>query len=457
MTDVTEIEEAPATSPEEETAKGYEFDDKFQKKIVGFVLRDQNFVERTDGLIQPKFFENPSDAFLIDVLQGYFRKYRSVPHPSTLITYLNDAYKAKKVSEADKTAIKKRFKDAWAAGVSDKDYVIDQVAGFAQTRAMEEAIMKSADMLMKGARDFGKIEKMIREAVQVGVAMGRGSYDYFKEIDSRTEYRDGILKGTIVRDSITTGYEEIDKHLYHKGWGRRELSAIMGRAKIGKSMSLGTFAKNAVLAGHDVILFTAEMGANIYADRLDAAFSETAMMLLESKPNTIRKAIKEAEAKTRAKLIIEDFGTGTLKPSMIRNVLNYHKARGRKFDLCVMDYADIFCAENPTGKTIEDSRSIWVDCRAICQEENMAGLTGTQTNRDGAKATVAGATDVAEDYNKIRIADLTMSLNATDAEIKANKLRLHFAASRNQKEVTLDIDQSRETMNFIKKVVGVRL
>jgi len=455
MTDVAEIEEAPATSPEEEEAvKGYEFDQIFQKKIVGFVLRDQNFVERTDGLIQPKYFENPSDAALIDALQGYFKRYRAVPNISTFITYLKDTLALKKLSDADKKAIKGRLKEIWASGVSDKEYVIDKVADFARTRAMEEAIMASVPLLEK--KDFGKIEKLIREATLVGAKIGRGGYDYFKEIDSRTELRKALLTGTVTYDSITTGYEEIDKHLYRRGWGRRELSILMGRAKFGKSMGLSDFAKNASMVGHNAIIFTCEMGADIYADRLDANFSETAMHVLGSKPSIVAKAIKEAEKKA-GKLIIEDFPSNTLKPSMMRRVIEDYKSRGIKFDLCVMDYLDIFAPETPTGIPREDSRLIWLDARAIMQEENMAGLSATQTNREGAKATVAGATDVAEDYNKIRTADLVISGNATDAEIKAGKARLHFAASRNQKELTLDIEQDREMMKFIKRVVGVRL
>jgi replicative DNA helicase len=231
----------------------------------------------------------------------------------------------------------------------------------------------------------------------------------------------------------------------------------MGRAKLGKSMSLGNFAKNAVLAGHSAIIFTCEMGAEIYSDRLDAAFSETMMDALGSKPSIVAKAVKEAEARTKGRLIIEDFPSGTLKPSMMLNVIEHHKQKGQRFDLCVMDYLDIFAPEHSSGVAREDSRQIWIDSRAIMQGENMAGLSATQTNREGAKASVATMTDVAEDFNKARTADVMLSINATEAEVKANKARLVAVASRNQKEFTLDIEQDRATMRFIKKVLGVRL
>jgi replicative DNA helicase len=46
----------------------------------------------------------------------------------------------------------------------------------------------------------------------------------------------------------------------------------------------------------------------------------------------------------------------------------------------------------------------------------VALLSATQTNREGAKVETIEAIHVAEDYNKIRIADLVISINANEVE-----------------------------------------
>jgi len=146
-----------------------------------------------------------------------------------------------------------------------------------------------------------------------------------------------------------------------------------------------------------------------------------------------------------------------MKPSDITKIVNRHKANGIIFDLVVIDYLDIMAPEYRTDNDIANSKSIYLDVRAIAQREGFAILSATQTNREGAKNAkngVAGATDVAEDFNRIRIPDLVISINATEDEKKNGDARLHFAASRNQQDgITLYIKQNLPTMTFIEKYI----
>jgi replicative DNA helicase len=450
MSDVAEKESEAA---EEAT---FEFDAKFQTKIAALALRDPVFVQRTEGLIEPTYFENEIDAVLVRVTQDHFRQYKQAPDPATLVRVIKQAKDDKKIPKDLWPDIKPRLGELLGTSLSNRDYAIDQVAGFAKHKAMEGAIMSSVGLLAKG--DYSKIETLIRAAVNVGAVEGSGEYDYFAEVKARTQHRNALATGLIKPAGITTGMPEMDKHLYHGGWGRKELSAIMGRAKFGKSMALGDFGKGAVMAGYKVFIATCEVSCRIYADRMDANFSDTAMNALMGNAFAVQKKIEDAEARAIAAggiLKMEEYSTGRLKPSQLRRRLEWYRDKGIIFDLIIVDYADIMCPERLTGEIREDSRTIWVDLRDIAFEQNAAMLTATQTNREGAKATIAKGTDVAEDYNKTRIADLLLSGNATDPEISAGECRLHFAASRNQKEVTLRIAQKREQMKFLTKVLGV--
>ncbi len=151
---------------------------------------------------------------------------------------------------------------------------------------------------------------------------------------------------------------------------------------------------------------------------------------------------------------------------MLRKLVERYKNPGRnpdgsarppiKFDMVVVDYADLMASSHRTKDPIENSKQIYTELRAIGFEENVAMLTATQTNREGHKSTVAKMDHVAEDFNKIRIADLVISINKTEEEAARNEARLYFAASRNQESgFTVVIRQNVAMMRFLESVVRV--
>jgi len=450
---VVEAEETPAPAAEAEKAVRYEFDDAFQEKIVALALRDTAFAQRCDGLVDPDYFENEAHQTLVRLANDYYRKFRKAPDTKLLPTLLKKALDDKKIRKDMVGEVKKVLGPILRADISDRDYVIEEVSTFARHQAMTKAIMDSVALLHK--RDFAKIAELTSKANLVGAQDDYKGYDYWDEeaIEDRTEKRKLISSGLLSSTAITTGYAELDKHLYHGGWARGELVVLMGPAKAGKSMSLGEFGKNASLAGHNVLYASCEVSTEIIVDRTDANVSDTAMKALKTTPMKVKDELLKLRAKA-GKFIVHDFASGTLKVSQLRRLLERYRTRGIVFDMVIVDYADIMCPERDLGELRHNLNQIYLDLRAIAHEYNCALLTATQTNREGAKKMVATMTDVAEDFNKIRHADLVISINATEAEKAAGEARLYFAASRNQKEVTLLIKQDREKMKFLTKIIS---
>lgn len=439
----------------EETAAGptYEFDDDFQLKIAALTLRDPMFAQRTDGLIAPEYLGNDAQQAMVRLGVDYFARYKKVPDRGIWGTLIKDAVESKRIRKDLVPELRTTIGDILKTDISDRDIVIDKVAEFARHQAIEAALIKSVDLLAK--RDFDTIQKLITAAKDVGIAEDAGAYSYGDMIDFRTERRKSIAEGTYAFDGITTGHKELDKLLYHRGWGRKELSVWMAPAKGGKSTALQENAYMAWLAGYNVLYPTFEVSADITADRMDAAMSDTMMKELNLKPFEVAKTIKEMKEKTKGVLEIHEYASGTCKPSQIRRLIERYRARGIVFDMVCPDYADIMAPERRVESITENSKSIYMDLRAIAFDYNCAVVTATQTNRDGAKHTVASATDVAEDYNKIRIADIVISINALAEEKAAGEARLYFAAVRNGEDgFTLNIKQDRSKMKFIKSIVG---
>ena len=448
-TDPAEAEELPAAP----TSTPYEFNEALQAKLLNLMLRDYQFAQRTAGLIKPEYFTDEVNSALASIANDHFERFREpVGAGDVFMSELKDSIKKRRLQSALVPEIKARLLSGrLKEPLADREFLMERAVEFAKHRAIENAILESAEAHARG--DYVKIEKLMREAMQIGVNKAVATYDYYKEISNRTQYRKDLAAGIIKKDGITTGCVDFDKYLYHGGWGRKEEVIVMAPAKGGKSGVLGEFGKAASLAGYNVIYVTLEVSAKIIAERLDAALSDMAIATVGSNPFAVQAAIEKAE-KSAGKLIIEEYPSGVMKVSDLRKLLDEHRTKGLTFDMIIVDYGDLMRPENSKTERREGLGEIFIGLRGIAFEENAALLTATQTNREGAKHTIAKATDVAEDWSKIMTADLVLSINASDEEKLMDEMRIHFAASRNSPSETITVKTARAKMQFLKSVLG---
>lgn len=430
----------------------YEFDVAFQRKIASLFCRDTTFALKTKDLINPEYFTETAVGDLIRIVQSHIQVYKTIPEMRMMPQILKDELAAKRIRRDALDEVKGLLRSVMSADLSNPAYVTDKVSDFARHQAIENGIMTAVPLLEKG--DFAKIAEVMNKALAVGVLVDGDDYDYFEEIKNRTKIREDLVAGKIVRTGITTGYTGLDAYLYHQGWGRKELSCIMGAAKSGKSLSLGDFSKNASLAGYNVFYGSCEVSKTIIADRIDAALSDTLIRDLHKNAADVELAIIKAHAKAGA-FKMRDYPSGALKPSQLHRQIENYRSEGLVLDLVALDYADIMAAEYRSDNLQENLRTIYIDLRAIAFEFNLAMLTATQTNRDGAKASTAKATDIGDDWNKARTVDILIGINATDAEKKIDEARLTWLLSRNTEDgFSIRIRQNRQKMQFLTKILG---
>lgn len=446
---------APTTAPAptEEPVVRYEFDEAFQSKITALVLRDTQFAQLTDGLVRPEYLENVALSALVKIANDHYAKYKKAPgDKATLTNILKEAVRIKTLPpELLKVAVGS-VKQIFDVDISDREYVADQCAAFARHQAVTRAILNSVEMVEK--RDFDAINAVMRKALDIGVNVNGGAYNYAETIGLRTQDRKDRAAGIRPPTGITTGYKILDDCLYHKGWGRKELSVLMGGPKAGKSMAMIGFGVNAIANGYRTLYVTLEVASAIIAERVDANISERAMFELGLHVHDVEEKVSAFMEKA-APFIIHEFPTGTMRVADLRRLLEHYKAQGTVFDLIIVDYADLMAPERVTDNIQENSKSVYVNLRGLAMQEGFALLTATQTNREGAKKAVATMTDVAEDLNKVRIADVLISINASDEDRSMKQARLHFAACRNQRSgFTLRVQQDIDRGKFIKEVIG---
>lgn len=436
-----------------ETVVKFEFDADFQTKIAALAIRDDEFMRRTAHLLKPDYFENVGEATLVSLSLEYFEKYGNIPGPSAFATVIRDAIGNGKVRRDTAPLTVAARKVLINESLTDREFAESKVLEFVRHQAVSQAILQSVDLIEK--KQFAKIEDSITKAINIGLNDEGSVYDYYEKVSARTEERADRLAGKMPPTGITTGVHKMDEVLYHKGWGRKELATIMGGAKAGKTTALINFAKSASLAGYNVLYVTLEVSARIISERLDACITDTLMKDLNASLKTIESKVTALAAKA-GKLNLVEYPSGSLTPAILKSIIEKHRSKGTSYDLVVVDYADIMKPNFRTTDTIENSKSVYIDLRALAFEFNVAMLTATQTNREGYKATVAKAEHVSEDFNKVRTVDLMISINKTEEEAKKGEARLYFAASRNQESgFTLVVKQNLAMMKFIESVVSI--
>lgn len=431
----------------------FPFDSDFQKGVVTLALRDTAFMRRCAHLLFPSHFETIGEAGAVQIALRHFKKYGcAIDKPSLGIT-IKEALDSKVIGATEKTPTLEAIKVAFTSEIPSAAPLEAKLAEFARQQAVSYAILNSVDKLQK--EDFKGIRDIMQKALDVGANEDGEAYDYFEEIETRTQERKDKIAGVTPPRGITSGFERFDNLLYHHGWGRKEMTVFMGSAKRGKSTALLGFAANASKAGYNVLYCTLEVSARIIAERLDAYISDVMVRDLENNTIDVRDKIS-ARAVRSGKLKIHEFPSGSMTPNMLRTLIDKYRNRGTIFDLVVVDYADIMAPDFRTENVIENSKEVYIGLRAIASEFDCAMLTATQTNREGSKAQTAKMEHVAEDFNKIRTADLVISINSTEDERANGEARLYFAASRNQESgFTVKIKQDFKKMAFITDITGI--
>lgn len=434
-----------------------EFNEDFKNKVLALQLRDDNFSQRTDGLVHPSFFESEIDRYIMSVASKHYQRYSAIPSPVAVAHTLKEDIEAGLVRKEFESPIKTKIKELYKSDISDRDFVVEKIADFARTTATEKAVLQAAEILDTGG-DITSIMGVIQKALDVGSTDLANAIDYKESIEKRTEIRKARLKGEISYNSVTTGWRDFDNCLYRRGWGKGELTLYMAPSKGGKSVALIDHALRATEKGFNVLLISLEVSTEIQTDRMDSNISGVKMGELNTYIDKVNDRVEKWRSRA-SNLKCHEYPAGTYKVSDLRRLIKKYASTGLTFDLVVIDYADIMLSESRSNESIDKSKQVLVDLRALAQHENLAILSATQTNRSGASV---GGTDVitdvhvAEDYNKIRIADLVISINCNDIERDTGEARLFFAASRNQTAHTITVKRDLSVMKHIKEILEVK-
>lgn len=432
------------------------FDQAFQEQLAAHYIRDDVFVASAGTLVEPDYFEDATLGALVAIQKDYLNRYAACCTPKTFMQLIKAAIASKMVQIPDMDEARRLLKIIFKDQLKDRQYVIDKIADFARHQALSNSTLDMADALDSG--DSSKVNDAlhkIEQAKEIGAADAKVAHEFSTGRQERAAKRKARLVAGATGGGITTGLPDLDKYLtpWH-GWGRKELTILMGPPKAGKTAALVTFGANAASAGFNVFYASCEVSEEILGDRADANISGVPLREFERQEASIDAALEAWEKSgNRGRFDIQSFPIRTLKVSALKRILKKRASQGIDYDMIIVDYGDILKPEVVYSDKRHGLAEIFQDLRAMATEFNAAVLTATQTNREGTKKAarnVTDGTDAAEDYEKVRTADALITINASEEDKEEGEVVLYFSEMRNAESgLRLRFTQDIKCMRFV--------
>jgi len=312
------------------------------------------------------------------------------------------------------------------------DWLLQDFETFSRHKALEAAILKSADLLEKG--EYGPVEDLVKKAVQIGLQKDLGT-DYFENPRARLE----AIKAN--NGQVSTGWPALDKKLFG-GFNKGELNIFAGGSGSGKSLFMANLGVNWCLAGMNVLYLTFELSENLVSMRLDSMTSEIPS-------REIFKSIDDVEMKVRmigkkaGAFQVKYMPTGKNANDLRAYVKEYEIKMGRKVDVVLVDYLDLMhpiAAKISAENLFVKDKYVSEELRNLAMELNTIFVTASQLNRSSVEEIEFDHSHISGGISKINTADNLIGIFTSRAMRERGRYQIQLMKTRSSSGVNSKID-----------------
>lgn len=391
-----------------------EYTPDLQKLFVEFLAQDQDLFVRVNNILEANYFDrNLRKA--VAFIKEHAGEYSALP---TL-----DQVRATTGVELQPLA-----------DVDDrhKEWFIDEFEQFSKHKALETAILKSTDLLEKG--EYGSVERLIKDAVQVGLAKHLGT-NYWQNPAERIE----IVRNS--RGGLSTGWSEVDRKLYG-GFNRGELNIFAAASGGGKSLFLQNLALNWAQSGHNVVYVSLELSEELCSMRLDS-------MLTGYNTKEVFKNVDDVSLKIgmigkgAGALQIVQLKNGITVNDMTSYLRELEVKTGKKFDAVCVDYLDLMM---PAGVKVNVSdmfvkdKYVSEELRNFAVDHQLLFATASQLNRSAVEEVEFDHSHISGGLSKIQTADNVIGIFTSQAMRERGRYQIQFMKTRSSSGVGQKVD-----------------
>ena len=312
------------------------------------------------------------------------------------------------------------------------DWLLQEFETFSRHKALEKAILDSADLLEKG--EYGPVEDLVKKAVQIGLQKDLGT-DYWADPRSRLE----AIKDK--NGQVSTGWPALDKKLFG-GFNRGELNIFAGGSGSGKSLFMANMGVNWCLAGMNVMYLTFELSENLVSMRLDAMTSEIPSRDIFKSIDDVEMKVKMIGKKSGA-FQVKYMPTGKNANDIRAYLKEYEIKTGRKVDVLLIDYLDLM---SPIGQKISaenlfvKDKYVSEELRNLAMELNCIFVTASQLNRSSVEEIEFDHSHISGGISKINTADNLIGIFTSRAMRERGRYQIQLMKTRSSSGVGQKVD-----------------
>lgn len=395
-----------------------------QRVYLEMFMTDAESFVRCQGVFDPNTFDRrlqPAAQFLKDYVEEH----------NTLPTF-----------QMVNAATKSDLVDPGQLKEEHYDWLLAEFETFSRHKALESAILKSADYIEKG--EYGPVEDMIKRAVQIGLQKDLGT-DYFANPRERLE----AIKDK--NGQISTGWASLDKKLFG-GFNRGELNIFAGGSGSGKSLFMANLGVNWCIAGLNVLYLTFELSENLVSMRLDS-------MVSDIPSREVFKSIDDVDMKVRiigkksGAFQVKYMPTGKNANDLRAYIKEYEIKTGRKVDVVLVDYLDLMhpisVKVNAENLFVKD-KYVSEELRNLAMELNVIFVTASQLNRSAVEEIEFDHSHISGGISKINTADNLIGIFTSRAMRERGRYQIQLMKTRSSSGVgqKIDLDFNVDTLRI---------
>ena len=325
-----------------------------------------------------------------------------------------------------------KLKSAKDLDPSHFSWLLDEFEVFARHKAMEKAILESADLLEKG--DYNPVEDKIKEAVNISLTKDIG-LDYFEDPRKRLE----ALKDS--NGQVSTGWPNVDKKLFG-GFNRGELNIFAGGSGAGKSLFLQNLAVNWATTGLNCVYITFELSEPLVAMRLDAMVTNIPTRKVFPEIDNVEMKVKMM-AKKSGMLQIKYLPSGSNVNDVKAYIKELQIKEKKKVDCILIDYLDLMMPKSkrvsPADLFIKD-KYVSEELRNFATESQMLMATASQLNRASVEEIEFDHSHIAGGLSKVQTADNVIGIFTSRAMKERGRYQIQFMKTRSSSGVGQKVD-----------------
>jgi len=385
-----------------------------QKVYLEMFMTDAESFVRCQGVFDPQTFD------------------RRLQDPAKFVKDYVEEHNALPTFDMVNAATDSNLKDPGQLQENHYDWLLQDFETFSKHKALEAAILKSADLLESG--QYGACEDLVKNAVQIGLQKDLGT-DYFADPRARLE---GIKDKN---GQVSTGWPALDKKLFG-GFNRGELNIFAGGSGSGKSLFLANMGVNWCLQGMNVLYLTFELSEALVSMRIDSMTTDIASRDIFKSIDDVEMKVKMIGKKAGA-FQVKYMPTGKNANDLRAYIKEYEIKTGRKLDVVLVDYLDLMhpnavkiSAENLFVK----DKYVSEELRNLAMELNTVFVTASQLNRSSVEEIEFDHSHISGGISKINTADNLIGIFTSRAMRERGRYQIQLMKTRSSSGVGQKID-----------------